>query len=112
MKCDANCDASVSAKAQCTPPSVTVAFAGSANVEAAGRLRATLEANLGVILAFRSRLEGMVAATGSFSANITAVTDIKAACIPPVVAAVGSALSDVKAAATATASVAGSVGSS
>jgi len=108
-KCDANCDASVSAKASCTPPSVTVAFQGSADIQAAGKLRATLEANLGVVLAFKARLEGMVAVTGSFTANVGAVTDIKVACIPPVVAAVGTALSDAKAAASATASVAGSV---
>ncbi|MBX3231922.1 MAG: hypothetical protein KIT84_12150 [Labilithrix sp.] len=108
-KCDANCDASVSAKANCSPPSVTVAFAGAADVQAAGKLRATLEANFGIILAFRARLEGMVKVTTSFSANVTAVTDIKAACIPPVVAAVGTALADAQAAASATVSVAGSV---
>lgn len=111
-KCDANCDASVSAKAECTPPSVVVAFSGAADIQAAGKLQATLEANLGVILAFKSRLEGMVAVTGQFSANVGAVTDIKAACIPPVIAAVGTALADVKASAEATASIAGSVGSS
>lgn len=109
-KCDANCDASVSAKAECTPPSVVVAFEGAVDVQAAGKLQAALEANLGVVLAFKSRLEGMLAVTGSFSANVGAVTDIKAACIPPVVAAVGTALVDVKASAEATASVAGSVG--
>jgi hypothetical protein len=108
-KCDANCDASVSAKAECTPPSITVAFSGSADIQAAGKLQATLEANLGVILAFKSRLEGMVAVTGSFSANISAVTDIKAACIPVVVLAVGDALGDVSASAQATASIAGSI---
>jgi hypothetical protein len=109
-KCDANCDASVSAKAECTPPSVVVAFSGAADIQAAGRLQATLEANLGVILAFKSRLEGMVAVTASFGANVKAVTDIKAACIPPVVLAVGAALDDVQASVKATASIAGSVG--
>lgn len=109
-KCDANCDASVSAKAECTPPSVVVAFEGAADIQAAGKLQATLEANLGVVLAFKSRLEGMIAVTANFSANVSAVTDIKAACIPPVVAAVGSALADVQASAKATASIAGSVG--
>ena len=109
-KCDANCDASVSAKAECTPPSVVIAFEGAADIQAAGKLQATLEANLGVVLAFKSRLEGMIAVTGSFGANVSAVTDIKAACIPPVVAAVGSAVADVKASAQATASIAGSVG--
>jgi len=109
-KCDANCDASVSAKAECSPPSVSVKFDGGANVEAQAKLVGTLEANLGVVLAFKERLEGMVDATASFSANVGAVTDIKAACIPPVVAAVGSALADTKAALGATVSVTGAVG--
>jgi hypothetical protein len=108
-KCDANCDASVSAKAECTPPEITVQFSGAANADAAGKLVATLKANLGVVLAFKSRLEGMVAVTGTFKANISAVTDIKAACIPLVVASVGSALTDVAASAQAAGSVAGSV---
>jgi hypothetical protein len=111
-KCDANCDASVSAKAECTPPSVVVAFSGAADVQAAGKLRATLEANLGVVLAFKSRLEGMVDISASFGGNINAVTDIKVACIPPVVAAVGTAIADVKASFDATVSIAGAVGAS
>ena len=109
-KCDANCDASVSAKAECTPPSVVIAFKGAADIQAAGKLQATLEANLGVVLAFKSRLEGMIAVTAEFSGNVEAVTDIKAACIPPVVLAVTDALLDVEASVKATASIAGSVG--
>ena len=84
----------------------------AADVQAAGKLQATLEANLGVVLAFRSRLEGMIKVTGEFGANINAVTDIKVACIPPVVAAVGTALEDTKAAFDATVSIAGAVGAS
>ncbi|HVJ90752.1 MAG TPA: hypothetical protein VM580_13190 [Labilithrix sp.] len=109
-KCDANCDASISAKAECTPPSVVVAFDGAADIQAAGRLQATLEANLGVVLAFQARLEGMAALTTTFAGNINAVTDIKAACIPPVVAAVGTAVSDVQAAVKATVNITASVG--
>lgn len=108
-KCDANCDASISAKAECRPPELTVEFSGAANVEAAGKLKATFEANLGVILAFKARLEGMAAIAGTFSGNVSAVTDIKAACIPPVIAAVGSAVQDVQASVSATASIAGSI---
>lgn len=108
-KCDANCDASVSAKAKCSPPEVSVDISGAADLAAAGKLKATLEANFGVIAAFKGRLDGMVQATGTFSANITAVTDIKPACIPPVVAAVKDGLANVGAAASATAKVAGSV---
>jgi hypothetical protein len=109
-KCDANCDASVSAKAECTPPSITVAFTGAADIQAAGKLQATLEANLGVVLAFKSRLEGMVAISAGFSGNVSAVTDIKAACIPLVVASVGNAVGDVKASFDATASIATAAG--
>jgi hypothetical protein len=109
-KCDANCDASVSAKAECTPPSITVAFTGAADIQAAGKLQATLEANLGVVLAFKSRLQGMVAISAGFSGNISAVTDIKASCIPAVIASVGTAVGDVKASAEATASIATAAG--
>jgi hypothetical protein len=108
-KCDANCNASVSAKAECTPPSITVELAGSANVDAAARLAATLKANLGVIMAFDARLEGMGKFAGNFEANVKGVADIKAACIPPVVGAVATALQDIKAAGEATVSVGGSL---
>ena len=109
-KCEGNCDASVKAKAECRPPELTIAFSGAANVEAAGKLQATFEANLGVILAFKARLEGMGKIAGSFSGNISAVTDIKAACIPPLVAAVGNALQDVEASVSATVAIGGQVG--
>lgn len=108
-KCDANCDASVSAKAECTPPQITVAFSGAADVQAAGKLKATFEANLGVILAFKSRLEAMASIAGTFTGNIKAVTDIKAACIPPLIGAVGTALDDVQASVKATGSIAGTI---
>ncbi len=104
-KCDANCDASVQAKAECSPPEVKVAFSGAANIQAATKLQATLEANFGVISSFQARLDGMFKLTGTFTANIGAVTDIKTACIVPVVAAVGSAAKDVEASFTATGSI-------
>ncbi len=111
-KCDANCDASLQAKAECTPPAVVVTFSGNFNAQAAGKLEATLKANLGVILAFKSRLEGMGKIAGTFKANVGAVTDIKAACIPPVIAALGTAVDKVAAAGSASAKIAGSVGGS
>jgi len=104
-KCEANCNASVSAKAECTPPSVEVVFSGAADIQAAGKLKAVFEANLPIVYAFKARLEGMVAATGSFSANIGAVADIKVSCIPVVVAAVAQALGDVEASVSATGSI-------
>jgi hypothetical protein len=108
-KCSANCDASVQAKATCTPPSVTVKFSGAANIEAAGKLQAALEANLGIIATFDTRLKLVAQASGSIAGNVNAVADIKAACIPPVVAAVGQAVGDLKASGEATVSVVGSV---
>lgn len=111
-KCDANCDASISAKAECTPPSIELTFSGSADIQAAGKLEATLKANLGVVLAFKSRLEGMATLAGTITGNASAIGDIKAACIPQVVAAGAAAVGDVQASASATASIAGSIGAS
>ncbi len=105
-KCDANCDASVSAKAECTPPSVSVTFSGAANVDAAAKLKAVFEANLGVVLAFKARLEGMAKLTATIGGNADAIVDIKASCIPAVVAAAAAAVGDVQAAASASASIA------
>jgi hypothetical protein len=104
-KCESNCDASVRAKAECHPPEVKVSFTGAANVDAAGKLQATLEANLGVVLAFEARLKSMVEISSNLVGNINAVTDIKVACIPPVAAAVANAVQDVQA----SFSVAGSI---
>jgi hypothetical protein len=52
----------------------------------------------------------MAKIAGTFSGNIKAVTDIKAACILPLVAAVTNALQDVEASVSASASIAGSTG--
>jgi hypothetical protein len=115
-ECKGNCDASVKAKAECTPPSVEITFAGSASgdaaIAAAGRLQATLKANFGVVLAFKSRLEGMVEVAGTITGNASAVADIKAACIPPVLAAGVKAVENVRASAAVTVDIAGAVGSS
>lgn len=104
-KCEGNCDASVKAKAECRPPELAITFSGAADIQAAGKLQATFEANLGVILAFKARLEGMAKIAGSFSGNVSAVADIKAACILPLVAAVKNAVEDVNASATASANI-------
>jgi hypothetical protein len=101
-KCDANCDASVSAKAECSPPSIAIAFSGAADVSAAARIQATFEANLPVIFAFKSRLEGMAKLTGTITGNADVIVDIKAACILQVGAAAASAVEDVTASVTAT----------
>lgn len=96
-KCDANCDASVKAKASCSPPSVRVDLTATGDIQAAGKLKATIEANFSVVYAFKARLEGMGKVVAVISANADVVADIKAACIVPVVAAIGTAVEDVAA---------------
>lgn len=111
-KCDANCDASVSAKAECTPPQVTIVAQGAADFTAFGKLKATLEANLPLVFSIQARIKGMADIAGSFSGNINAsvLGDLKAACIPPMVSAVGQAVSDVNDSVSASASITGSIG--
>jgi hypothetical protein len=111
-KCEGNCDASVSAKAECTPPSVSIELAGSADIQFAGKLKATLEANLPLIFQFKERLKAMATLTGTITGSADVIVDIKAACIIQVGAAAVAAVSDVGASVTATASVVGSVGGS
>ena len=111
VKCEGNCDASIQAKAECKPPSISITFAGAADVEAAGKLKLVLEANLGLVAALEARLEGMFELTGTFVGNINAdvLGEIKLACIPVVVSAVGEAASDVEASFTATGNVIGAI---
>ena len=108
--CDANCDASVSAKAECTPPEITVNVTGDVNY--AGKLKAVLKANLGLIAALEGRLEGMADLSASFVGNINAdlLADIKVACIPVVIQAAGEAGQDVTASFSATGRVFSSLG--
>jgi hypothetical protein len=116
-KCEGNCDASVSAKAECTPPTVGIVLkvsgggmaAAEAQIAAFTRLKATLEANLPLVFAFKARLEGMGKLAGTFAANVDAVTDIKAACILPVVGAIGQAVKDVEVSAKASVDLVASV---
>lgn len=98
VECEGNCDASVKAKAECRPPSVSVVFSGAADIEAAGKLKLVLEANLGVVAALQARVEGMFEIATSFAGNVNAdiLADIKLACIPVVIFAVGAAADDVK----------------
>ena len=48
--CKANCDASVSAKMECTPAQVSLAVTGAADAKAFETLKATLEKNLPLVL--------------------------------------------------------------
>lgn len=106
-KCEANCDASVKAKAECHPGGIDFSFAGDA--DAAAKLKATLDANFGVISTFSARLDALIKVSASFTANVNGVTDIKAACIPLVIASAVDAVGQVKAAGEATVSVGGAV---
>ena len=109
VKCDGNCDASVSAKAECQPPSVAIVFAGAADINAAGRIQATLEANLPLIFSFKARLEGMAKLTATITGNADVIVDIKASCILAVGAAALAAVEDVGASVSATGSLVASV---
>ncbi|WP_394822835.1 hypothetical protein [Pendulispora albinea] len=108
-KCDANCDASVQAKASCTPPSVNITFNADADGKIA-RLGATLKANLPIIFSLSAKLKDLGALTGTISGNISAVADVKPACIPTLVAAAGQAVNNVGEAFKATGDISGSVG--
>jgi orotate phosphoribosyltransferase-like protein len=105
-KCDANCDASVKAKAECTPPEVKIAISGSTNAE---KIIATLEANLPLIFGVQARAKAIANVGGTISGNLSAVGDIKAACIPLMVGSAADAAQDVATTTQATAAVAGTV---
>jgi hypothetical protein len=106
-KCEANCDASVKAKAECKPPSIAVTFSGAADIEAAGKLKLVLEANLGLVAALEARIGGMFDIAGTFAGNINAdvLAEVKVACIPVIISAVGEAAGDVEASFSATGSI-------
>lgn len=110
-KCEANCDASVSAKAECKPPSIAIVIQGAADIEAAGKLKLVLEANLGLVAALEARLTGMFELAGTFAGSVDAdvLAEIKVACIPVVIAAVTDAIEDVTVSVQATGSVMGSI---
>jgi hypothetical protein len=108
-KCGGSCNASVQAKASCTPPQITISFAASADTNLA-KLKATLEANMPKIVEVQTRFTLLGDAAATVSGNFSAVTDIKAACIPVVAESALEAGKDVTATAQATASVTASVG--
>jgi hypothetical protein len=49
-ECGAQCNAKVSAKVQCTPASVSLVVKGAVDVDAANKLKASIEANLPAVL--------------------------------------------------------------
>jgi len=62
------------------------------------------------VFELKERFKAMADVTGSLVGNINGVTDIKAACIPPLVAAAGEAVSDMTASISATTTITGAVG--
>ncbi len=107
-ECDANCDASVKAKAECTPPSVTVSFSGAGDAKL-GKLKATLEANFGVVLGIKAHAEALVNIAGTLSGKVDALVEVKPACLPALVKAVDDAVSDINVSVQASASISGSL---
>ena len=106
-KCDANCDASVKAKAECSPPKVAIKVSGGTNAD---KIIATLEANLPLIIGVKERAKVIGNLGGTISGNLSAAGDIKVACIPLMVDSVKNAADDIAATGSATASFSGSVG--
>ncbi|HET9955504.1 MAG TPA: hypothetical protein VFQ61_13415 [Polyangiaceae bacterium] len=68
-ECKANCDAEVKAKLECTPGHVAVKAEGSADAQAAAKLKAALEKNLPVLLKVSV---GMKDKLGSLAGNVQA----------------------------------------
>ncbi|HEY2410344.1 MAG TPA: hypothetical protein VGI10_30270 [Polyangiaceae bacterium] len=103
--CQGSCNASASAKADCTPPSVSVTATAAANLTADGQLNLqaalnSLKLNLPkLLLVVQGRAKDFtvgITAAGSASANIAAAGPSKlnlsgAACIIPIVDAVADA---------------------
>jgi hypothetical protein len=111
VKCSGNCDASVQAKAECTPPAISIVFTGTADANAAGKLQASLEANLPLVYAFKARLEALGELTATITGNADVVVNIKASCIPAVIASAVAAGTNLTATVSATGSIVTAVGS-
>ena len=111
-KCDANCDASVSAKAECTPPELTIKAA--AGVEA--KYIASLKANLPqLIVVFQARGTAFVSlitqVSGSLAGSVSGDIGVKGlACLNTVGAQVVAATGQMTAAVSASGNVVGSLG--
>jgi len=119
--CQASCNASASAKAECTPPSVSITYSASAalDVEASIQLDAaiaSLEANLpNLLIVLQARGEafvGALEATAEAGVNISgeATGSVKAvACATAIISVVAEASANFEASLSAAASVAGSL---
>ena len=97
-KCDASCNVTVTAQAECPAPTVAVLINGAADQASAGLLRMALQTSLGPLLATRSRLEGMASVASTVTSSGQSLSDIKASCIPVVVKASNDGVQDAQAA--------------
>ncbi len=70
--CKAHCDASISAKAECTPAQVGLTVTGAADAKAAENLKATLEKNLPLVLKVAI---GMGERAGKVAGEVSTVVD-------------------------------------
>jgi hypothetical protein len=107
-KCDASCNVTVAAKADCPVQPARVTIVGAADAAAATALITTLESNLGAILTTKARLSELGRFSGTVQANN--LVDIKAACIPVVQAMLATAVGDATASLSAVANVSSAVG--
>ncbi|HKY35704.1 MAG TPA: hypothetical protein VJN18_07195 [Polyangiaceae bacterium] len=123
VNCKANCEASVSAKAECTPPRVAVTVAGSASLDADAQLQlkaaiASLEANLpNLLLVVEARGAAFLAgveASAKYGLELTAdagdLSGEAVLCIPAIAGALSEASGNFSASLDASASVVASVG--
>jgi hypothetical protein len=73
-ECKANCDAEVSGKVECTPARVIAKIEGSADAQAATKLKAALEAHLPAILKVSMGMKGKVeGVAGNVKASLEGV---------------------------------------
>jgi hypothetical protein len=84
--CKAHCDASISAKAECTPPKVGIAITGAADAKAAEQFKVALENNLGLVLKVAV---GMGERSIKMAGNVSAVIDGVQASIKDIAASAG-----------------------
>jgi hypothetical protein len=118
--CQASCSASASAKAECTPPSLNIAYAVTGKVDAEAQAKidvglASLKANLpNLIIVLRARGEAFTGginatldASGSIAANTGDLSVKATACLVPIGAAIQTALDDFGASFKASVKVAG-----
>lgn len=75
-ECKAKCDAQLNAKAECTPPHVSLRVVGAADAQAAAKFQAAVEKNLPTVLtiaiAMKGRLEEMQQEFGTVQAGVQA----------------------------------------